>query len=131
MEVVQTSKGPLALQTSVAMVLALVVYLVVATVTGVLIFLIQWSMTVIRPGIIQFFAATTGSVAGMAAAKGGCDSVLRGYSRRAVFVMFAILTVAALAMELFIVPMQLNQINSLGQLVAGTIAAYVCFWQDA
>lgn len=129
MEVVQTSKGSLALQTAVAMVLALVVYLVVATVAAVLIFRVQSFMTVIRPEIIQFFAAIIGSVIGITAAKAACDTVLRGYSRKAVFVMFAILTVAALAMELFLVPMQINQINSLGQLVAGTISAYLYFWQ--
>ncbi|ESY89081.1 hypothetical protein X739_01360 [Mesorhizobium sp. LNHC220B00] len=120
----------MALQTIVAMVLALVVYLVVATVAGMGIFLIQYMLTVIRPGIIQFFAVLFGSVVGMTAAKAACDAVLRGYSGKAVFVMFAVLGLAAVVMEIFFVPMQLNQINSVGQLVAGIITAFVYFWKN-
>ncbi|TRC91141.1 hypothetical protein FJV80_04260 [Mesorhizobium sp. WSM4310] len=130
MEAIQTSKGSLLLQTLVAMVLAFVVYMVVATVAGMAIYFVQTLLTVVRPGIIAFFAMVIGSVIGMTAARKACDTVLRGYSGKAVFIMFAALAAAALAAELFLVPMQLNQINSLGQLAAGIITAFVYFWKN-
>ncbi|PBB98372.1 hypothetical protein [Mesorhizobium sp. WSM3862] len=130
MEAAQGSKGSLLLQTVVAMVLALVVYLIVATIAGMIIYFTQTLLTVVRPGIIEFFAVTIGSFVGMMAARRACDTVLRSYSGKAVFLMFALLTAAALATEIFLVPMQLNQINSLGQLASGMFAAFIYFWKN-
>ncbi|PBB36765.1 hypothetical protein [Mesorhizobium sp. WSM3868] len=91
MEAAQTnnSKGSLLLQTLVAMVLAFVVYMVVATIACMVIYFSQTLLTVVRPGIIAFFAMVIGSVIGMIAARKACDTVLRGYSGKVVFVMFA------------------------------------------
>jgi len=69
--------GTLVLQTIVAMVLALITYVIVATLAGAFFYFMNAALTVIRPGIIQFFAAIVGSIAGMIVAKIACEAVLK------------------------------------------------------
>jgi hypothetical protein len=131
MEMAKPDKGTLALQSAVAMVLALVVYVVIASLASMAIYFVQSFMTVIRPGLIQFMAIIAGSFVGMMAAKSACDAVLKGYSSRAVFIMFVVLIAAMVIVEVGFVPMNMNQINSGAQLIASWIAAYSFFWREA
>jgi hypothetical protein len=122
-------RGTLTLQTTVAMVLALIVYVVVAVLAGTLFYLIQTGFTVIRPGITQFFSVIIGSAIGMMAARKACDKVLRNYAGRAVFIMFAALAAGIAFIEVVYVPMQWNQINSAAQVITAIVVSYTLFWK--
>jgi hypothetical protein len=119
------SSGTFILQTVVAIVLAILVFAVVSTLAAGILYITERVLTVMRPGIIAFFALIVGSWVGMQLARVACDAVLRGYSERSVFVTFAVLVAAGLAFEFIFVPMRLEQINSYAQLITAGIAAFV------
>jgi uncharacterized membrane protein YhaH (DUF805 family) len=94
-----SARGTFALQTTAAVALALIVYIVVATIVAMAYFFFNVFMTTNSTGYIQVVASIVGSVAGIWAAKEVCDRVFRDYSRRAVFIVFAIITVAFLVLH--------------------------------
>lgn len=122
--------GTLALQTVVAVILALAVYIVVATVAGMFIFYANTYLTFIRPPVLEFFALIAGAIVGMIAAKAACDAVLKAYSARTVFVTFTVLSAVMVALELALQPHDREQFNAIGQMCAGLYGAYVSFWQN-
>lgn len=122
------SKGALALQTAVAMVLALVVYVIASILTSTAMFFFERLMSDIRPEIIAFSTVITGSVIGVYAARSACDMTLRSYSARAVAIWFEGLAVAALVFEFAFVPLAWTQINSFAQIAAVAVSAIVMFW---
>jgi len=121
--------GTLVLQTIVAMVLAVLTYAVVSFLVGGLLTLFNMVFTVLRLGIIEFMAVIAGSAAGVLAARAACDNVLRAYSERALFVMFAALAVLGAGFEFFFVPLKWEQIISYAQCATVVVAAYSVFWK--
>jgi hypothetical protein len=117
-------------RTIAASIAAPIVCLVVSVVAGGLFAVIQTLTTVLRPGIIGFFAVIIGTVAGVAASRGLCDRYLTPYRTGVVFVSFVVLIVAGLIFQLVYVPPRMEQINSYVQLIVLAVSSYVVFWKD-
>lgn len=116
-------------KTIAASIAAPIVCAVVSAVAGGIFAVIQTVTTVLRPGIIGFFAVIIGSVAGVAASKEVCDRFLSPYRAEFVFVSLVALVLAGLIFELVYVPLRIEQINSYVQLVVLAVASYAVFWK--
>ena len=115
--------------TVAASVAAPIVCLVVSAVSGGLFAIVQTIFTVLRPGIIGFFAVIIGTCMGMAAARMTCDRFLSPYQNGVVFVVFALLVIAGTTFMILYRPLTAEQINSYVQLVVLAFMAYVVFWR--
>ena len=116
-------------QTACAMIVAVVAWLVVAVVVGFLLSLWNKLTTITRPEIIDFFSAVIAAAVGMAAARAACDKVFDSYARRAIFVLFAGLSILMVVVELALLAEPNAPITVTAQGIVIIIAAYVLFWQ--
>jgi hypothetical protein len=119
------------INTVAASVAAPIVCLIVSAIAGGLFALIQTLFTVLRPGIIGFFAVIVGTCIGVIAARTTCDKFLTPYQTGVVFVVFAVLVLAGLTLMLLYRPLTVDQINSYVQLMVLALMAYVIFWRQA
>lgn len=122
--------GPLIGGTIAASIVAVVVLTVVSGVVGLLASFFYSIFTVIRPGIIEFFALIIGSIAGVAAARASCDAIFKVYSPKTVFVVIAAICAAGLAFELLGLPFGWARVNPIAQLVAVSWFSFLAFWRD-
>lgn len=117
-------------QTVLAMVLAPVVWTIAAFVVGFIIALTQRLFTVIRPEIIDFFAAIMAGIAGVIAARAACDKLFENYVRKCIFILFTLLILLFSAVEIFMVPAHWGMITVFAQFIAVIITAYMVFWNE-
>lgn len=121
--------GEIIIKTAAASIAAPIICVVVSAVAGALFAVAQTLLTVMRPGIIGFFAVIIGTVAGVAASRGFCDKFLTPYHARSVFLVFVLLVIAGLFFLVAYVPMSLEQINSYVQLIVLSLMTYMVFWR--
>jgi hypothetical protein len=120
---------PTFMQTLGAMVVAPLAWTATAFVVGGAISVSQRIFTVMRPEIIDFFAAMVAAVIGMIAARASCNKLFKLYSRRAIFVEFSLLAGVGLVFELFLLTNPVSPVTTITQLLLITYIAFVLFWQ--
>jgi hypothetical protein len=86
-DAVGTKRTGLILRTVAAMILAMAVFLVVATIASMFAYF-TYDLRSLIPHIVLFFANIIGALVGIYAAKQACDAVLRGYSGRTICILF-------------------------------------------
>ncbi len=116
-------------QTVLALILAPVTWTIVAFLVGAFIAFTQRISTFIRPEDIDFYTAIMAGIFGVLAARAACDRFCERYSHKAIFVMFAVLSLLAVAFELFLVPAHWRPIAVYLQVVVVVITAYMAFWR--
>lgn len=117
------------LKTVGACFLAPIVWLIGAMLGGGIYAIVNSIFTVIRPGIIQFFAVIIGTWVGMYAARVACDSWLKGYHAQTVFFIFAVLCIGAGYFEFIVLPLDLSRFSSYAQVIMMGISSYMLFWK--
>lgn len=125
----KTSSGAHIGGTVLAFFITPIVLSLVAIVVGFLWAFLNTATTVVRPGIIGFFAAITGGVAGTYAARISCDSVLKSYAKRAVFVEIALLVLGLLFFE-YMLPLSWDRLAPVAQILAVAATGWTLFWKD-
>lgn len=125
------SDRPVFLHTAGAMVLAPVVWILVAFVVGAILSIWNKLMTVMRPEIIDFFAALVSAAVGMWAAQAVCEKLIKNYAGRPVFAIFFVFAVGQASAVLLVIEEPAAPITVLAQSLAILIAAYVWFWRVA
>ncbi|MGB7126606.1 MAG: hypothetical protein WBD42_07255 [Methylovirgula sp.] len=121
--------GAFALQTIVAMVLALIAYTIVCAIVFVACFIIYRVLSIIRPEIIEIMGAVIGSVVGMYAARLACDATLRDYSGKAVCIFFEIIFgVAVISVAIDWSDFTWSWMVQITHAFVAAPAAFILFW---
>lgn len=121
--------SPKFLQTLGAVIVAPLAWTATALVAGGVFSVLNRIFTVVRPEIIDFFAAMFAAVIGMVAARASCDKLFKRYSRPAIFVEFAVLAAAGVGFVLFFVSNPVSPVTSTAQCLLVAYMAFVFFWQ--
>ncbi|MEW6438007.1 MAG: hypothetical protein AB1508_12660 [Pseudomonadota bacterium] len=118
------------LRSVAAIILALIIYLIAATVVG---FALAWEYRDwgFLASIFGFIAALIGTGVGMAAAKFACDSLIKSYSGKAVSILFLILTIVFLGdLLLHKAQFQAFWIPQIGQAILSALLSVFLFWKN-
>ena len=123
------SKGLMFWRTVGAMVLASMTWTVVAMMVGFLLSVWNRLITVVRPEVIDFFAAITAAIVGVVAARAVCNKILRIYAKRPIFFLFTSLAIAGLVVEFLLLEKPKYPITVSAQMIVLIVAAWIIFWR--
>lgn len=118
------------LKTIGACFLAPIMWIIGAMLGGLFFTITNSILTVIRPEIIQFFAAVIGTFAGIYVARISCDRWLKGYNPQVVFVVFAVLFLGLGYFEFVMLPLEWSRLDSYVQLLLLAFLSYIMFWKN-
>ncbi len=89
--IIMTPRATLILQTSFAVLLAQIIYIIIAGIVSAVIVTIATVM--LLPSIIDLLAAIIGGATGIVVAKKACDKVLRDYSATTVCIIYCVISI--------------------------------------
>ena len=116
--------------TLVAMIVASITTLIVATVVNVLVVFLNTILSDESAGLISLSAAITSTVAGVYAARALCDKLFDHYSKKAVFLLYAVFGLLSVGVEIYIGHVDWKHALFFISDIVLVGTAFIFFWQN-
>jgi Na+/phosphate symporter len=129
MEQKPESIGPKIGGTVIAFFVAVIVILAVSSIVAILMSLFQYYVADMREEAALIIGNIAGGIMSVYAARSACDSTIKQYSSKSLFVMISVILTGIAIFEL---TLQLNfdTFHAFSFLIPTTITSYIIFWNE-